>query len=183
MPAITTALASPGVWDDIQHALSGGGDGRSCQCVWPVLMNKDWQTTDLDQRTALFQQEVASDRPPGIIAYVDGEAAGWVLGRTRNIIASTREPLDDESVWAVSCFVVRKQHRGKGLNATLLAAAVDFARDQNARVIEGYPIDTAKADVRVNDLFHGALSTFLAAGFTATRSPKPDRPLVTLNIT
>ena len=136
---------------------------------------------------------MASDRPPGIVAYVDGEAAGWVrvgprpvqrrLGRTRNIVASTREPLDDESVWAVSCFVVRKEHRGKGLNATLLAAAVDLARDQNARVIEGYPIDTTQTDVHVNDLFHGALSTFLAAGFTATPSPKPDRPLATLTIT
>jgi GNAT superfamily N-acetyltransferase len=193
MPTITTALASPEVWDDIQHALSGGGDGRSCQCVWPVLMNKEWQTTDLDQRTALFQQEVASDRPPGIVAYVDGEAAGWVrvgprpvqrrLGRTRNIVASTREPLDDESVWAVSCFVVRKEHRGQGLNSVLLAAAVDFARDQDARVIEGYPIDTTQTDVHVNDLFHGALSTFLAAGFTTTPSPKHDRPLATLAIT
>lgn len=192
MPEITTALASPEVWDDIQHALSGGGDGRSCQCVWPVLTNKEWQTTDLDQRTTLFQQEVASDRPPGIVAYVDGEPAGWVrigpriaqrrLARTRNIIATTRESLDDESVWAVSCFVVRREHRAQGLNAVLLDAGIGFARDCGARVIEGYPIDTAETNVRVNDLFHGALSTFLTAGFTTLPGPKPERPLVTLEL-
>jgi len=192
MPTITTALASPDVWDDIQHALSGGGDGRSCQCVWPVLTNKEWQTTDLDQRTTLFQQEVASDHPPGIVVYVDGEAAGWVrigprvaqrrLGRTHNIVATTRESLDDDSVWAVSCFVVRREHRGQGLNAALLDAAVSFARESGARVIEGYPIDTAETNVRVNDLFHGALSTFLTAGFTKIPGPKPDRPLVSLEL-
>ncbi|WP_300267354.1 GNAT family N-acetyltransferase [Microbacterium sp.] len=192
MPTITTALASPGIWDDIQHALSGGGDGRSCQCVWPVLTNKEWQTTDLDQRTVLFQQEVASDRPPGLVAYVDGEAAGWIrigprpaqrrLGRTRNVVAATRQPLDDESVWAVSCFVVRREHRGQGLNAALLDAAIHFAEDSGARTIEGYPIDTAQTNVRVNDLFHGALSTFLAAGFTKIDAPRPDRPLVTLDL-
>ncbi|WP_194419979.1 GNAT family N-acetyltransferase [Microbacterium abyssi] len=192
MPNITTALASPEVWDDIQHALSGGGDGRSCQCVWPVLTNKEWETTDLDQRTALFQQEVASDRPPGIVAYVDGEPAGWIrigprpaqrrLARTRNIIATTREPLDDDEVWGVSCFVVRKEHRGHGLNAVLLEAAIRFAREAGARVIEGYPIDTGKTNVRVNDLFHGALSTFLAAGFTEVPGPKPERPLVSLEV-
>lgn len=192
MPTITTALASPDVWDDIQHALSGGGDGRSCQCVWPVLTNKEWQTTDLDQRTTLFQQEVASDHPPGIVVYVDGEAAGWVrigprvaqrrLGRTRNIVATTRESLDDDSVWAVSCFVVRREHRGQGLNAALLDAAVSFARESGARVIEGYPIDTAETNVRVNDLFHGALSTFLTAGFTKIPGPKPERPLVSLEL-
>src|SRR5690606_33039540 len=192
MPKITTALASPEVWNDIQHALSGGGDGRSCQCVWPVLTNKEWQTTDLDQRTTLFQQEVASDHPPGIVVYVDGEAAGWVrigprvaqrrLGRTRNIVATTRESLDDDSVCAVSCFVVRREHRGQGLNAALLDAAVSFARESGDRVIEGYPIDTAETNVRVNDLFHGALSTFLTAGFTKIPGPKPDRPLVSLEL-
>jgi len=192
MPTMTTALASPEIWHDIQHTLSGGGDGRSCQCVWPVLTNKEWETTDLDQRTSLFQQEVASARPPGIVVYVYGEAAGWIrvgprplqrrLGRTRNIIATTREPLDDDDVWAISCFVVRKEHRGQGLNAALLDAAVAFARESGARVIEGYPIDTAKTNVRVNDLFHGALSTFLAAGFTAIAGPKPERPVASLDI-
>lgn len=192
MPTITTALASPETWDDIQHALSGGGDGRSCQCVWTVLTNKEWQATDLDQRISLFQHEVASDRPPGIIAYVDGDAAGWLrigprlaqrrLTRTRNIIATTREPLDDEGVWSASCFVVRKEYRGQGLNASLLDAAIEYARASGARVIEGYPIDTTKTNVRVNDLYHGALSTFLTAGFTKIEGPKPERPLVSLDI-
>ncbi|GAA1523282.1 ribosomal protein S18 acetylase RimI-like enzyme [Microbacterium ginsengiterrae] len=192
MPKITTALARPEIWKDIQHTLSGGGDGRSCQCVWPVLTNKEWETTDLDQRTAMFQQEVASSRPPGLVAYVDGDAAGWIrvgprtlqrrLGRTRNIVATTREPLDDDDVWAVSCFVVRREYRGLGLNAKLLDAAVTFARESGARAIEGYPIDTARTNVRVNDLFHGALSTFLSAGFEKIDGPKPERPLVSLTI-
>jgi len=192
MPTITTALASPEVWEDIQYALSGGGDGRSCQCVWPVLTNKEWESTDLDQRTSLFQHEILTAQPPGIVAYVDGEAAGWIrvgprlsqrrLARTRNIVATTREPLDDDSVWSVSCFVVRKEHRGQGLNAALLDAAIDYARTAGARVIEGYPIDTAQTKVRTNDLFHGALSTFLAAGFTKIEGPKPERPLVTLDV-
>ena len=192
MPNITTALASPEIWNDIQHALSGGGDGRSCQCVWPVLMNKEWESTDIDQRTVLFQQEVASAQPPGIVAYVDGEAAGWIrvgprpaqrrLERTRNIVATTHEPLDDESVWAASCFVVRKEHRGLGLNGALLAAAIEFARESGARILEGYPIDTAQTKVRTNDLFHGALSTFLSAGFSKVDGPKPERPLVTLQV-
>lgn len=192
MPTITTRIASPERWEDIQHALSGGGDGRSCQCIWPVLPNKDWQSTTLDERIALFQDEIANGRPPGLIAYVDDEAAGWIrigprpaqrrLARTRNIITTTREPLDDESVWAVTCFVVRKEHRGQGLNAALLDAGIRFARDSGARVIEGYPIDTSQTDVRVNDLFHGALSTFLAAGFTVVPGDKPARPLVSLTL-
>ncbi|MGM7700058.1 GNAT family N-acetyltransferase [Microbacterium sp. A84] len=192
MPTITTALASAEIWEDIQHALSGGGDGRSCQCVWPVLTNKEWDATTLDERTALFQNEIADGPPPGLVAYVDGEAAGWIrigprptqrrLARTRNIVTTTREPLDDDSAWAVTCFVVRKEHRGQGLNAVLLEAGLNFARASGAHVVEGYPIDTATTEVRVNDLYHGALSTFLAAGFTEIPSTKPGRPLVSLSL-
>ncbi|MFJ2534177.1 hypothetical protein [Microbacterium maritypicum] len=37
MATITTAVATTARWDDVQHALTGGGDGASCQCLWPVL--------------------------------------------------------------------------------------------------------------------------------------------------
>lgn len=193
MGKITTALASPELWEDVQHTLNGGGDGRSCQCIWPVLSNKDWQSTSLESRTTMFQHEIQTGPPPGLVAYVDREAAGWMrigkrlaqrrLPRTRNIISTTREPLDDESIWAVSCFVVRKEHRGKGINAALLDAGIAYARASDARVIEGYPIDTSKVSVPVNDLFHGTLSTFLAAGFSEIPSDKPGRPLVSLDLT
>ncbi|KDA07125.1 acetyltransferase [Microbacterium sp. CH12i] len=192
MSTITTTLASPDVWEDIQHALSGGGDGRSCQCVWPVLTNKEWDSTTIDDRTTLFQREIASGPPPGLVAYVDGEAAGWIrigprpaqrrLSRTRNIIATTQESYDDDSVWAVTCFVVRKEYRKRGVNAALLKAGIDFARSLDARVIEGYPVDTTILKPSSNNLFHGALSTFLAAGFTAGPSAKPGRPLVSLDV-
>ena len=191
VPRMVTTTVEPATtsrWEDVQHALTGGGDGRSCQCAWFTLTNAEFNRTDADQRRDLLQQEVDDDRAPGLVAYVDGEAAGWVrvgprtvqrrIARTRNIVTSTPEPLDDEYVWAITCFVVRKDHRGQGLNTTLLNAAVDFAREHGARVIEAYPVDTSEGPVPANDLYHGALSTFVAAGFTTTASAKPGRPLV-----
>ncbi|UYO95971.1 GNAT family N-acetyltransferase [Microbacterium sp. M28] len=192
MPAITTLPATAERWDDVQHALSGGGDGRSCQCAWFTLTNAEFDHTSVDERRDLLHGEVQADPPPGLVAYVDGEAAGWVragprtiqrrIARTRAIITSTPQPLDDDSVWAITCFVARKEHRGLGLNAALLRAAVDLARDHGARVIEAYPVDTSIGHVPPNDLYHGALSTFLAAGFTETAVTKPGRPLVALEL-
>ena len=140
----------------------------------------------------MLRDELARDTPPALIASVDGEPAGWVrigprpaqrrIARTRMIVRSTAEPLDDDSVWAVTCFVVRREHRGRGLTARLLDAAVSFAADRGARVIEGYPIDTAVGSHPANDLYHGVLSVFLAAGFRESARPAPDRPLVTLRV-
>lgn len=192
MAMISTEVATPARWDDVQRALTGGGDGASCQCIWPVLSNKDWNTTTTPQRTEMLRAEIDAGPPPGIIAYVDGDAAGWIricprtrqarILRTRIIAAASTESFDDESVWAVTCFVVRREHRGSGLNLELLEAAVEYARQSGARVIEGYPVDTRGEKHRANDLFHGTLGTFLAVGFTEKTDLKPGRTLVALEL-
>ncbi|GAA5152369.1 GNAT family N-acetyltransferase [Microbacterium pseudoresistens] len=192
MVTITTKTATIAEWDDVQKALTGGGDGASCQCIWPMIPNKEWQASTRDERKQMLRAEVAATPSPGIVAYVDGEAAGWVrvgprpaqqrLGRTRAIAAATQEPLDDASVWAVSCFSVRREHRRKGVTTALLDAAVAYAKESGARIIEGYPIDTSAVKTSSNDLFHGALSTFTNAGFTPDGELKPGRTLVTFEV-
>ena len=83
----------------------------------------------------------------------------------------------------MTCFVVRRDHRGKGINRELLHAAVDYARTSGARVIEGYPVDTGGERQHANGLFHGTLSTFLAEGFEQRVEMKPGRALVELALT
>ena len=193
MANITIEPATADRFDDAQHALTGGGDGRSCQCQWWTITNAEFQRTPIEQRQAMLRDEMQVAPPPALIAYVDGEAAGWVrvgprtrqirLGRTRNFTAHSEEPWDDDAVWAVSCFVVRKEFRRQGLNARLLEAAVDFARAGGARVIEAYPVDPdAGKKIPVNDLYHGVLSTFEQASFREIARPKPYLAIVALDL-
>lgn len=190
MPVITTHIATPEPWDDLQRALTGGGDGASCQCAWWTHTNPQFNGSSADQRRDWLQAEIDAGPPPGIIAYLDKQPAGWArigprtaqirLARTRNIVAATTEPLDDPDVWAVTCFVVRREHRGSGLAAALLNAAVNYARNSGARLIEAYPTDTSSGKHSTNELFTGTLGTFVAAGFTQTGLRKPGRPIVAL---
>ncbi|WP_417562912.1 GNAT family N-acetyltransferase [Microbacterium sp.] len=189
MSTITIEPATDDRFGDVQHALSGGGDGASCQCQWWMMRNKDWQNTSRADREDLLRDEVAAPVSPGLVAYVDGEAAGWVrvgpriaqtrLAHTRTFAASPHA-WDDPSVWAVSCFVVRREFRGQGLNRRLLDAAVAHARANGARAIEAYPVDVPNSTRRTNDLYIGILSVFLAAGFTEVARPKPDLAIVQL---
>lgn len=193
MADIVIAPATADRFDDAEHALTGGGDGRSCQCQWWMVPNAQFQKMPQAERRDRLHQELRTEKtPPALIAYVDGEAAGWVrvgprptqvrIGRTRDIAAHTTEDLDDPSVWAVSCFVVRREHRGEGLTATLLDAAVELARKNGARLVEAYPVDTAIAKKPANELYHGVLSVFRAAGFAEVARPKPDRVIVSLDL-
>ncbi|WP_248147586.1 GNAT family N-acetyltransferase [Microbacterium aoyamense] len=192
MPKIVIEPATADRFDDAEHALTGGGDGRGCQCQWWTLTNAQFQAASQAEKRELLAGDLEAEVSPALIAYVDGEAAGWVrvsprtiqqrIARTKMIKDATSEPMDDPTVWAVSCFVVRKEHRGQGLNAKLLGAAIDHARAHGARVIEGYPVDAAVGKHPSNDLYHGALSTFVDAGFEEVARPKPDRPIVAIRL-
>lgn len=193
MSQITIEPATPDRFADAQATFDNGGDGRGCQCQWWTLTGPQFDAASRSEREQLFREEVDAGPPPGLIAYVDGEPAGWVrvgprtrqirLGRTRNYKAGSREPWDDDTVWAVSCFVVRKEHRGRGLNERLLGAAVDFARAGGARVVEAYPLDPEAGPKKSsNSLYHGVLSTFLAAGFDEVARPRPDLAIVALDL-
>lgn len=49
--------------------------------------------------------------------------------------------------------------------------------------MEAYPVDLAhKTSVSASGLYHGALSTFLKAGFVETVRPFPARPVVRLSL-
>ncbi|WP_456287093.1 GNAT family N-acetyltransferase [Microbacterium sp. JZ70] len=193
MAEITTAPATTAQWHDVQSALTGGGDGRSCQCMWPVLPNKEWQTTSVDERERMLRDEIDAGQPPGLVAYADGRAAGWVrvgprpaqrrVLRSRIVKSGTQEPLEDDGVWAITCFSIRREHRGQGITRALLDAAVDYARSNGARVLEAYPIDTDSGrETRSNDLYVGALSTFANAGFEVIAHPTPSRAVVALRL-
>ena len=93
------------------------------------------------------------------------------------------EPAADEDVWAVTCFVVRREHRGAGVAGGLLRAAVDLAAEAGARVIEGYPVDrAARPGATANELWHGTVGLFAAAGFAGTARPTPARTVMTLRV-
>ena len=189
---LTAHPATSERFDDLQTALTGGGDGRGCQCQWFTLSASDWKHSATAERRELLRAETAGPCPPGLIGYRGQAPAGWVrvgprtaqprLARSRTLRPHATQPWDDPDIWAVTCFVIRREFRGDGLMAELLAAAVAHARGGGARVLEGYPTDVVEGRHRSNDLFRGVASVFVAAGFTEIARPTPTRPILALTL-
>jgi len=72
--------------------------------------------------------------------------------------------LDDKPVGSVVCFFVDRHVRSQRVTLGLLNAAVEYARSQRAKIIEGYPM---KPGPRLYT-YMGSPSTFLRQG-SATR--------------
>ena len=78
MTTITIEPATAARFDDVQHAFSGGGDGASCQCQWWLISGTQFDAARREGREEMLRTELAAGPPPALIAYVDGEAGGWV---------------------------------------------------------------------------------------------------------
>ncbi len=86
MTEIVIEPATADRFDDAEHALTGGGDGASCQCQWWPLTNAELNATTQQEREDLLAANLAETPSPALIAYVDGEAAGWVRVGPRTIL-------------------------------------------------------------------------------------------------
>jgi GNAT superfamily N-acetyltransferase len=181
-------------WDDVRTVFGTRGDPSGCWCQFMLLPSAEFQTKDAAACSTLLRARVERGTlSPGLIAYLDGEPAGWCAVeprtsyptaiRSRVVTRGSAEPADDSSVWAIVCFVVRVEYRRRGISTALTSAAVDWARDHGARVVEGYPIDTAeRAKVSAADLYHGTVTLFESAGFVTTARPTPGRALMRLEL-
>ncbi|MEE9562604.1 MAG: GNAT family N-acetyltransferase, partial [Thermoanaerobaculia bacterium] len=76
------------------------------------------------------------------------------------------------------CLFVHKDYRDRGVSVKLLEAAVDYARKQGAKVVEGYPVEPKKDRMPAVFAFTGLAAAFLHAGFTERARRSPTRPIM-----
>ena len=163
--------ASADLWPALAALFSAGGDPKWCWCQFWRKPGSNWtNTTPADNRRDL-EALTGADPAPGLVALEDGVAVGWVglgpradfgrLARSRTI-----PQLPGEDVWTVNCFVVARRARGKGVATALLEAAVAYAGEHGARLVEGYPVQPGEGRVPAASAFTGAAAMFERAGFS-----------------
>jgi GNAT superfamily N-acetyltransferase len=169
-------------WGDLEALFGPHGASGGCWCMYWRRTAGEYKAGKGEGNRAALQELVAAGAEPGLLAYVDGQPAGWVsLGpreqfprfqRSRNL-----KPVDDEPVWSVVCFFVGKGFRRMGLQGTLLRAAVDYARAHGARIVEGYPVEPAGTSSD-NYEWTGFVEVFREAGFEEVARRTERRPVM-----
>lgn len=182
--------ANEASWADLT-AIFGARDPGRCQCQRFKVVGWIWRDSTLPERVERFRAQTACGEPDavatsGLVAYVDGEPAGWVAVEPRTAYPKLRalrvpwsgrhEDKDDAGIWAVTCFAVRIGYRGRGLTYLLAQATVDFARRHGARALEAYPMITAPGkEITWGELHVGARQVFADAGFIEVSQPSVRR--------
>ena len=182
MPRLSFHPLTPERWPDLERLFGPRGACAGCWCMWWRLSRSEWNRGKGAGNRKVLRKLVHSGAEPGVLAYADGEPAGWcavapreqypLLGRSRIL-----KPVDGRPVWSVTCFFIARGFRHQGLSTKLLKAAVDFARARGARIVEGYPHDTRKATADVF-VYTGLVSAFRNAGFKEVARRSKTRPIM-----
>lgn len=178
----TAAPVTAGTWPDLEELFERRGTSvtRGCWCMYYRLTGTvSVSVAAGPEHRQSLQGLVEDGRVPGLLGYVHGVPAAWIsLGPRADYAKLARsrimKPVDDAEVWSVVCTFVARQFRGQGWLHPLLDAAIDWARDQGAPMLEAYPVDKAH---RSPDefMFFGSRSLFEQAGFREVLRRSPTR--------
>jgi GNAT superfamily N-acetyltransferase len=187
---IEVVPATPDRWADVATIMGGNGE-IGCWCQAPRGFDSGRGTREPGRRPRLLREQLAGEPPAGMLAYVDGQVAGWCgfgvrtelprLMRSRTIPA-----IDEKPVWAILCFNIRVVYRRRGVASALLDGVVEYARRSGAPGVEAYPIDPEGARLDVGFSYVGLTPMFEKLGFrrvleTSARSARRPRWLMRLD--
>ena len=184
---ITVVPANEASWEDLRAIFGDRGYTAYCQCQKFKIGHHEWTSPSVAERMERLRQQTRCGYPSatttsGLVAYLDGEPVGWcaIEPRTayrrlppRRVAWEARgEVRDDDSVWAVTCFVTRAGFRRQGISRALARATVDFARERGARALEAYPMITEPGqEITWGEAHVGTRSIFSDAGFQEVSHP------------
>jgi GNAT superfamily N-acetyltransferase len=193
---ISVVPANKAAWDDLQAVFGTRGMAARCQCQrYKLAPRESFRSFPVEERAHRLRAQTDCGHPDsgttsGLVAYLDGEPAGWCAVEPRTayggLVRNARVPWegraedkDDDRVWAVTCLFTRAGYRKRGVSRALARAAVDFARERGARALEAYPMTTKKAILE--ELHVGTESVFAGAGLAEVSRPTPRRAVMRID--
>jgi GNAT superfamily N-acetyltransferase len=168
-------------WTDFAALFEERGGPKSCWCMLWRASRIEAKKHDGGSRRTQMNSRVAAGVPVGILAYANNKPVAWCSiapRQTYRELGGPEEHDEDECIWSLACFFIKRDYRGHGLLGRLISAAVAHATRRGATVVEAYPVDADSPSYR----FMGFVEAFVAAGFREIRRAGKRRHVMRLVI-
>lgn len=185
-PGIEIHPVTPARLTDLASLFGTNKTTSGCYCMWFLIPTKQSHAGWGEANQEAFESLAGTcAEPVGLLAYRSGEAVGWCAAgpraryerALRSPVLKSRDAAEDERVWLVPCFFVRRDARRQGLTHALLESAVELARQHGATAVEGFPL-AGDARRSAAEAFLGVEPLFAASGFHVVDRPTPARVLM-----
>jgi len=128
-------------WSDLEQLFEGRGGPHYCWCTRWRTVEASGEKPDKAEKKAAIKKRVNTGIPVGILAYLDHKPIAWCSVAPRETYHQLGGDETKTEVWSVVCFFVSRAFRNTGISGRLLAAAIDYAKQNGARYVEAYPVD------------------------------------------
>jgi GNAT superfamily N-acetyltransferase len=176
---LTIRPLTPDLFPALEDLFGDQGPVSRCWCMyWRI--GDAYRKRPREKNKASFRDIVKHGPPPGLVAFDGDLAVGWCQLTPRDALpwmdrTWRLKRVDDEPVWSLSCFDIRKGYRKKGVTTALITAAIKTARKAGAPALEAYPLD---GDLSPSSTSTGYASTFKKLGFSVVARHFPPRPIM-----
>ena len=198
MEEVRVVPANQASWDDIRSVFGTRGSSSVCFCQrYKLHRGEAFSRQPPEERALRLRDQTNAGHPEaestsGLIAFIGDEAVGWCAVEPRpayfGLLRVYRTPWEgrneektEESVWAMTCVLVRAGYRKRGIAYALARAAVDHARSHGARALEAYPMRTEAGEITWDEIHVGAQSIFAAAGMAEVSRPGKRRAVMRID--
>lgn len=174
-------------WADFETLFGSKGACGGCWCMHWRLRGKAFTEGKGAPNREAMRSLVRSGEQPGLIGYWEGAPVAWCALAPREayprlVHSKTLAAVDDAPVWSVVCFFITKPFRRRGLGVRMLTEACDFVCGRGAKILEGYPTDTAGGVLPDPFVYTGLPEIFVKAGFHEVARRSKSRPIFRKNL-
>ncbi len=157
-------------WADLQALFACAGPQNGCWCMYWRVKRAEFHANFGEPHKQALRKIIEAGNVPGILAYHQKQAVGWCAIAPRSEFPAldrspTLKKVDNEPVWSIVCFFVSRPYHRQGVTRALIEAALAYARDHGATLVEAYPLIAANTRYPHYELYTGAISTFEKIGF------------------
>lgn len=147
------------------------------------LKSSEFNSLKPPERKDAMNSLIRRGKIPGIICVKDEEVVGWCSFGNRSEYPKLENSrvlkrVDEQDVWSIVCFYVKKSHRREGITKELLKEALKIAKENGAQILEGYPIDPKVGSYPDPYAYTGLISTFKELGFKEVARRSEKRPVM-----
>jgi GNAT superfamily N-acetyltransferase len=169
-------------WADFEALMGKKGAYGGCWCMFWHLTRAEFSKASGEQNKQAMLTRLKLGQVPGILIYDNQTAVAWCAVAPRSAFAALERSrifkrVDQAAVWSIVCFFIKEDMRNKGLMLKAIRAAVAYARQNGARILEAYPVEYDQHCSPL-DLYMGVAQIFRKAGFQEVKRPPSSRHVI-----
>jgi GNAT superfamily N-acetyltransferase len=138
----------------------------SCYCFFPQAPHETciWKERTAEENRADVIINIINDKMNGFLAYDNNKPVGWCNAgpRVNMTITPDYDEPEADKIGAITCFIIAKEYRLKGVAHLLLKRACEVFKMQGFKYVEGYPMKDVEGDAHNH---WGPMNLYVSEGF------------------